>query len=129
MYGSMIYPVYPPLPSYTIFPKIQHLPRSPYPKVDTKVFQNSIKSFRYLMEQGGLLLDQLGDSSFAYKIMDAAQLGKKVQVENLIKSIGLKVPVTTKYNPSGVIFILHSQVPQQTSIDCCTLTISMRWGI
>jgi hypothetical protein len=128
MYGYMIYPIYPPLPpSYTVFPIIQHLPRSPYPKVDTKIFQSSVKSFRYLMEQGSLLLDQLGDSRFASKVMEAAQQGKKIQVDNLIKSIGLKVPVTTRYNPTGIIITLHSQAPQ-TLINCCTLTISMQWG-
>jgi hypothetical protein len=128
MYGYMIYPIYPPLPpSYSVFPIIQQHPRSPYPKVDTKTFQSSVKSFRYLMEQGSLLLDQLGDSRFAYKVMDAAQQGKKAQVESLIKSSGLKVPVTTKYNPTGIIITLHSQAPQ-TQMNCCTLTISMQWG-
>ena len=125
MYGYMIYPIYPP---QITFPLIQYLPRTPYPKVDTKIFEGSIKSFHFLMEQAILLLDRLGDSTFAYKVMDAAQQGKKAKVESLIKSIGLKVPVTTEYTPSGVIFALHSQANQQTPISCCTLTLSIKWG-
>jgi hypothetical protein len=126
MYGYLLYPLYPTPPPYFISPTIQYLPRSPYPKVDTKVLQGSVKSFRFLMEQGSLLLDRLEDSNLAYKIMNAAQQGKKVQVENLIKSIGLKVPVTTSYNPSGIIFTLHSHTPQLTPVN--SLTIFMRWG-
>jgi hypothetical protein len=111
---------------YPISPTTPYLPRSPYPKVDTKILQGSIKSFRNLMEQGSLLLDRLEDSSLAYQIMNAAQQGKKAQVENLIKSIGLKVPVTTSYNPSGIILTLHSHAPQLTPVN--SLTIFIRWG-
>jgi hypothetical protein len=128
MYEYMIYPTYPPLPTYATFPILQYLPRAPYPKVDTKIFKESVKSYRFLMEQASLLLDRLGDSTFAYMMMDAAQQGKKTKVESLIKSIGLKVPLSTEYTPSGVIFTLHSQANQYTQISCCSLTISMKWG-
>lgn len=93
-----------------------------FPIVNTKVFSSSVHSFRFLMAQGSILLDKLAESSFETKIMNAAQQGKQSYVDNLIKSIGLKVPVTTQYSPSGVTFILHSQT------NCCSLSASMKWG-
>lgn len=116
------------IPYYTPFSLPQWYPRLPYPKVDTKIFKNSVKSFRFLMEQGSYLLDRLEDSAFALKMMEAAQIGKKTEVDRLVKSIGLKVPVTVQYTPSGVIFTLYSHATPQVPSICCNLTISMKWG-
>lgn len=126
MYG---YPMFGPIPPppYAV-PGTPYPSRFAYPPVDVKIFSQSIKSFRLLMKQGSLLLDRLGDTTLARKIMEAAQQGKKAQVEQLIKSIGLKVPVTTQYTPSGVIFTLHSNISPPHPVNCCTLTISMKWG-
>jgi hypothetical protein len=115
-------------PACTYFPTTHYLPRSPYPQVDTKIFEGSVKSLHILIEQANLLLNRLGDAKFAYQIMDTAQQGKKSGVENLIKSIGLKVPVTTKYTPSGIAFTLQSPTTQNSLTGCCALTIFMRWG-
>jgi hypothetical protein len=101
---------------------VNYPPQRVFPSIDTKIFSSSVHSFRFLMEQGSILLDKLADSSFEKKIMNAAQQGKQSYVDHLIKSIGLKVPVTTQYSPSGVQFILHSQT------NCCSLTFSMKWG-
>jgi hypothetical protein len=114
-------------PACTYFPTTYCLPRSPYPQVDTKIFEGSVQSIHILIEQANLLLNRLGDAKFAYQIMDTAQQGKKTNVENLIKSIGLKVPVTTKYTPSGIAFTLQSPADQNTVTSCCALTIFMRW--
>lgn len=76
------------------------------------------------MEQGNILLHRLSNTSFAAKIMKAAQQGKQEEVNQLVKSLGLKVPVTTHYTPSGVIFTLSTTTP----FNCCTLTYSMKWG-
>ncbi|NRD77941.1 hypothetical protein HPT25_11155 [Bacillus sp. BRMEA1] len=121
------YPVYPPTPPYSGY--YVHQPHRPYPPVDTKIFASSIKSFRLLMEQGSILLDRLGDSSFAFKMMSAAQQGNKAEVDRLVKSVGLKVPAETKFTPSGVIFTLSSQTTQQQPLSCCTLAVSMKWGL
>lgn len=102
--------------------------RHPYPPVDTKIFSHSVKSFRLLMEQGSILLDRLSNTSFAAKIMTAAQQGNKAQVDRLIHSVGLKVPITTHYTPSGVIFTLTTPASQHAA-NCCTLTVSMKWGL
>lgn len=105
-----------------------HLPRYPYPPVDTKIFEKSVKSIQLLMKQGSILLDRLGDVLFAANIMSAAQQGKQAQVDELIKSIGLKVPVSTHYTPSGVIFTLTTAASPNAPASCCTLTVSMKWG-
>jgi hypothetical protein len=98
-----------------------------YPPVDVKIFSNSVKSSRLLIQQGSLLLDHLEDAGFARKFMDAAQRGDKMTVNNLLKSIGLKVPVISNYNPSGVIFELRPPPSGQQPVSCCTLMLSIKW--
>lgn len=115
-YSTPIYPVYP-----RVYPRV-------YPPVDVELFEQSVKTFRLLMEQGSILLDQLGDADFAQKMMAAAQQGKKVEVDQLIQSIGLKVQVLTKYTPTGITFELMSQPDQSTPVNCCTLSVHMKWG-
>jgi hypothetical protein len=126
-YNPFHYPVNPPMtyyPAYTIhFP-----PPRAYPPVDTKIFEQSIKTFRVLMRQGSMLLDRLSDVGFARKIMNAAQQGKHAEVDSLIKSIGLTIPVGTRFTPSGVAFILTTPATQAQPADCCTLSINMKWG-
>lgn len=114
------YPTYPPHSPYPVF-------RS-YPPVDTKTFSTSVKNFRLLMEQGSILLDKLAEASFETKMMTAAQQGKQVEVDQLIKSIGLTVPVTTNYTPSGIKFILTTPVTPGSFESCCSLVVSMKWG-
>lgn len=126
-YNRVYYPAYPTVPPYPAYVAPQPIPRT-YPPVDTKIFASSIKSFHLLMEQGSILLDRLGDEGFAHKMMMAAQQGKHVEVDHLIKSIDLKVPVTTKFTPTGVNFMLTSQTSHHVPVSCCTLTISMKWG-
>lgn len=126
-YSHFHYPVIPPVSPYPPYMINYPIPRT-YPAVDTKIFAGSVKSFRLLMEQGSILLDRLGDVAFAKKIMSAAQQGKNAEVDQLIKSIGLKVPVVTKFNPTGVNFILTTQTTQQQPTSCCTLTVAMKWG-
>jgi hypothetical protein len=98
-----------------------------YPPVDVKIFSSSVNSFRLLIQQGSLLLDRLGDPGFAHKLMDAAQRGNKKEVDRLIQSIGLKIPVATRYTPTGVIFELSTQSNPQQPVSCCTLMLTMKW--
>ena len=126
-YNPYYYPAVHPLPPYPPYMASYPIPRA-YPPVDTKIFAGSVKSFRLLMEQGSILLDRLGDPSFAKKMMSAAQQGKNIEVDQMIKSIGLKVPVITKFTPSGVNFNLTTQTTQQHPQNCCTLTVAMKWG-
>lgn len=116
-----------PSPYQTYFPVIMPfnspVNRFSYPPVDVTIFTHSVQSFRLLMEQGNVLLNRLNDASFARKLMDAAQKGQQREVDNLVKSIGLKVPVTTRYTPSGVTFSLSL-----SAVNCCVLTLSLKWG-
>ena len=121
------YPIYPPFPVYPPQFVVQTFPRS-YPPVDVKIFEKSVKSFGLLMEQGSILLDRLGDSDFARKMMTAAQQGKTANVDHLINSIGLKVPVTTKFTPTGIDFELFTQPNPNMPGSCCTLKVFMKWG-
>lgn len=121
------YQIYPPMPVNPVYAMYPQIPRT-YPPVDIKIFSQSVHAFRQLMEQGSILLDRLGDAGFANKMMSAAQQGKKVEVDRLIKSIGLKVPVITKYSPSGVTFDLTTQTIQNQPVSCCTLTVALKWG-
>ncbi|MFP5106760.1 hypothetical protein ACSU6B_08315 [Neobacillus sp. C211] len=125
---SYHYPIYPPLPVYPPQLMVHTFPRS-YPPVDVKIFEESVKSFRQLMAQGSILLDRLGDLGFARKVMSAAQQGKKADVDHLISTVGLKVPVITTFTPSGVIFELTTKPNQNNPASCCTLKVSMKWGI
>ena len=121
------YPVYPPLSAYPPHIVFHPYPRS-YPPVDVKIFEGSVKSFRLLMDQGSILLDRLGDVGFARKMMSAAQQGKKAEVDHLISSVGLKVPVETSFTPSGVQFELYASPHPNNPESCCTLKVSMKWG-
>ena len=80
------------------------------------------------MDQGSILLDRLGDSDFDVKLMSAAQKGNNSEVDRLIKSIGLKVPVKTKYTPTGVTFELKAHTDPHAPMSCCTLTVQLQWG-
>lgn len=118
---------YPPPPIYQGYYINQPISRA-YPPVDVKIFSKSVASFRLLMEQGSILLDRLADVGFARKMMSAAQQGKQVEVDQLIHSIGLKVPVHTKYTPSGVQFELSTNPETGSLFSCCTLSVSLKWG-
>ncbi|MEH7503984.1 hypothetical protein V7152_18550 [Neobacillus drentensis] len=121
------YPIYPPLPAYPTHIMPQPYPRS-YPPVDVKTFEDSVKSFRFLMDQARILLDRLKDIEFAKKMLSAAQQGKKADVDHLISTIGLKVLVVTKFTPTGVNFELISKTDPQHPVSCCTLNVAMKWG-
>jgi hypothetical protein len=120
-------PAYPAYPAYPGYPYYHPMVRQ-YPQVDVNIFSKSIKSYRLLMDQGSILLDRLGDPGFDVKLMSAAQEGNKVEVDTLIKTIGLKVPVETKYTPTGVTFELSAQSDPNIPTSCCTLTVHMKWG-
>jgi hypothetical protein len=131
-YYQHSYPVYPPSPGYQGFSAYSYqqayLPYRQYPPVNIEIFSKSIKSFRLLMEQGSILLDRLGDADFDQKIMEAAQQGNKAEVDRLIQSIGLKVPVNTKFSPTGVTFELTANPDPNNPANCCTLSVNMKWG-
>lgn len=126
-YNPYYYPAYPTITHFPVLPMNYQIPRT-YPSVNTQIFSQSIKSFRLLMAQGSILLDRLSNVQFARQLMTAAQKGNQGEVDRLIKSLGLKVPVITKYTPSGVNFELVTPTSPNNPTNCCTLTINMKWG-
>lgn len=118
------YPQHPTYPGYYFYPPVTRQ----YPQVDVNIFTKSIKSYRLLMDQGSILLDRLGDEGFDVKLMSFAQQGNKTEVDKLIKTIGLKVPVETKYTPTGITFELTAHPDPSTPVSCCTLSVHMKWG-
>lgn len=127
-YNPFHIPNYPPFPAFPVYWSNPSELRT-YPPVDVTLFSKSVKSSRLLMEQGSILLDRLGDPGFSRKLMTAAQQGAKIEVDQLLKSIGLRVPVRAKYTPSGINFELATPPENHTNpVSCCTLTIAMRWG-
>lgn len=123
-YPYPLHPQQPVYPEYYFYPSITRQ----YPQVDVNLFSKSIKSYRLLMAQGSILLDRLSDEGFDIKLMSAAQQGNNAEVDRLIKSIGLKVPVKTNYTPTGVTFELTTPTSQSSPISCCTLSVHMKWG-
>jgi hypothetical protein len=121
------YPPHPQQPAYPGYDYYYPITRQ-YPPVDVNVFSKSIKAYRLLIDQGSILLDRLGDGDFDVKLMTAAQQGNQAEVDRLIKTIGLKVPVKTKYTPTGVTFELATQPDPSSYMNCCTLTIQLKWG-
>jgi hypothetical protein len=121
---------YPPYPQPTAYPGYYFYPpvARQYPQVDVNIFTKSIKSYRLLMDQGSILLDRLGDEDFDVKLMTFAQQGNKTEVDKLIKSLGLKVPVETKYTPTGITFELTTHPDPSSPMSCCTLSVQMKWG-
>ncbi|MBT2654884.1 hypothetical protein J7E81_06410 [Bacillus sp. ISL-18] len=126
-YNPFYYPAIPPNQVYPTYTLNAPIPRM-YPPVDINIFETSVKTFRLLMAQGSILLDRLGDAQFSRKVMSAAQQGKQTEVDQLIKSIGLRVPVQSRFTPTGVNFTLATHPSQLQSVNCCTLTIAMKWG-
>jgi hypothetical protein len=118
----------PRFPYFSIYPTTQAHFRFAYPAVDTKIFAKSLKTFTSLMHQGNRLLSHLSNPSFARRLMDAAQQGKQARVEALVKSIGITVPVTTNFSPSGIVFTLHSRETPNPLENCCSLSFAIRWG-
>jgi|SRR5690625_1869833 len=99
-----------------------------YPPTDPSILSQSVKEFQTLMQQGVLLLNRLADTTYAKKLMEAAQQGDQSEVDRLIHTIdGLFVPVNINYSPSGAIFILQSPAVSEGG-ECCTLNISLKWG-
>ncbi|WHY78544.1 hypothetical protein QNH20_05210 [Neobacillus sp. WH10] len=126
-YNPYHYPVIHQMPPYPANMVNYPIPRT-YPAVDPKIFEGSVKSFHQLMAQASMLLNRLGNVAFSRKLMSAAQQGKQAEVDKMIKSIGLRVPVATKFNPTDVHFILTTPPTPYNPINCCTLTVGLKWS-
>ncbi|WP_209121090.1 hypothetical protein [Alkalihalobacillus sp. BA299] len=72
-----------------------------------------------------MVLDKLSESKeFDAELMYAAQASDIEEVKWLIHSIGVTSEVDIHFNPDGLRLEFKSQIQ---TIDCCKLTIAMRW--
>ncbi|MRH43570.1 hypothetical protein GH741_12855 [Aquibacillus halophilus] len=97
-----------------------------YPPVDIDIFQQSVTAFQKIANESIIILEKFNDHEFTYKLLKAAQHGNQSEVDRLIKSIGTTAPITTEYNPTGILLTIHADAQ---GAQCCTLTMYLKWGI
>lgn len=96
-----------------------------YPPVDISTFEQSVTDFQKTVVEASTILKKFTNPQFARMLMSAAQSGNKQEVNRLIKSIGTTAPITIRYTPTGLWLTIHSQTP---GIQCCELTMFLKWG-
>ncbi|WP_051353294.1 hypothetical protein [Thalassobacillus devorans] len=129
-----MYPIYYPYTPYyqaghEYYPYMpRRYPEKPaYPPVDSSLFSDSAAAMEKLLDQASLVLRRLAESkTFAHDVMQAAQVNDMKKVDALLKSTGIHSGVQTKVNPDGINLQLTSEVE---GVDCCHLTIALRWRI
>lgn len=96
-----------------------------YPSVDASLLYESANESKKLMKDASKVLDKLAESKeFDADLMYAAQASDIEEVNRLIHSIGITSDVDVHYNPDGLRLEFRSQV---ANIDCCKLSIALRW--
>ncbi|MBM7553493.1 hypothetical protein [Thalassobacillus pellis] len=126
----MQYYYYPCCPCYCNYriqtPPIVRFPdNNQFPPVDPTLFTESAVAMQQLMTQASLVLEKLARSSvFAHKVMKAAQESNMKKVDELLKTTGIHEGIKTKINPDGINLQLSSAVK---GMECCQLTIALRW--
>lgn len=111
---------------YYSSPQYQHSPfYRKLPEVDATLFNKSAITMQNLMKDASVVLNSIaGSKEFAKKIMTAAQDSHLEEVEQLIKSTGIKSDIDTSFNPDGINLKFSSSIQ---STECCQLTIALRW--
>jgi hypothetical protein len=99
--------------------------RQTYPPVNTQTLHASLAAFQQLSSDAAILLKKLGEEDFAIKLMTAAQMGSKKQVDDLIKSAGVSSSVTASYTPTAISLTLKTNAQ---GTQCCTLAMYLKWG-
>lgn len=103
-----------------------HLARQPqYPAVDPTTFSHSVLAFQKITTEAGIVLKKLGEPAFALKLMSAAQEGNHKEVDRLMKSTGVRTPVTASFTPTGILVTIHGDAQGS---QCCTMTMFLKWG-
>ncbi|OCA85787.1 hypothetical protein A8F94_13010 [Bacillus sp. FJAT-27225] len=96
-----------------------------YPSVNISMFEQSVVQFQKAVAAASTLLKKFSDRQFAKQLMTAAQSGNQNEVNRLIKSIGITLPMTIQYTPSGLILTIHAQ---GENLQCCDLSMILKWG-
>ncbi|WP_227937331.1 hypothetical protein [Alkalihalobacillus deserti] len=93
-----------------------------FPPVDTSKFEQSLQTFKTLLEQGKVVVNSLVSSQDKmFQLMDAAQKSDDEEVDRIIRETGVQTIAETSYTPSGVTFTLRAD-------ECCTLKMYIAWG-
>lgn len=100
-------------------------PYRQYPQVNPSTFMSSAQNMKIIMRDASALLNKMADSrEFSYSLMSAAQESNQQKMENLVKSAGIQTSPKVTYNPDGLKLSFTTQV---NNVDCCHLTLDLRW--
>lgn len=98
---------------------------SPFPRVDTRRFNESAKRFKEVMNQANLFIGALTASDdFSRTLMDAAQRSDQKEVERLVRSTGVTIKYNLSYTPDGIRIDFSNSDAQN---GCCTLRMALSW--
>ncbi|MCU9612378.1 hypothetical protein OEV98_02225 [Caldibacillus lycopersici] len=99
--------------------------QNPFPPVNIQQLDQSARKFQALIKEADLFINKIiSSSSFARELMNAAQLSDKKKVEELIKSVGISIKVSTNFTPTGIHITLDNRdMPGR----CCELVIALNW--
>ncbi len=96
-----------------------------YPQVDPTLFITSAKHMQIIMKDASILLDRMASSrQFAFDLMTAAQNSEQAKVNQMLKNTGIQTTPKISFNPDGLILNFSSVAED---LDCCHLTLSLRW--
>jgi hypothetical protein len=133
-----VYPYYQPCRMTHYFPPNNYvpywqqppyfLPYQPYrqlPAVNPSVFMTSAKHMQIIMKDASLLLAKMSSSrKFSFDLMTAAQNSNHGKVNQLLKGTGVQTMPKVSYTPDGLKLDFSSFAED---MDCCHLSLSLRW--
>lgn len=115
------------IPTSIIYHPYLHYPfyARELPTVNPKKFMESSQKTLPLLSDLELCINKLAQSkTLTTNIMTAAQLSKKTEVEQLIKSTGIKNIPIIDYNPDGLTLKFDQRnIPPY----CCYISVQLRW--
>lgn len=78
-----------------------------------------------IMKDASILLNRMASSrQFAFDLMTAAQNSEQAKVNQMLKNTGIQTTPKISFNPDGIILNFSSVAED---LDCCHLTLSLRW--
>ena len=93
--------------------------------MNTKQLHSSAENFQVIMREARLLIDKIVSTpSFAFELMDAAQLSNQKKVDELIVSTGITIKAETTFSPTGIQIEFDNS---KMGAGCCKLDLSLLW--
>ena len=117
------YPYY--YPSWQVYNNKSLQLQTQFPPVNTKQLHSSAENFQVIMREARLLIDKIVSTpSFAFELMDAAQLSNQKKVDELIVSTGITIKAETTFSPTGIQIEFDNS---KMGAGCCKLDLSLLW--